>query len=384
MKILTNEQKDITILCKVVDNFGDIGVVYRLTRALKEIDKELKLRLVVSNLEAFSMMAKDIDKNKSIQEKYGFTIYDWNDNNICLQAFRQNPPHVILECFQCGRPDWLESLLFDEKIENIAHIINVEYLTAEDWADDFHLLKSATRSSRVKKVNFMPGFTNKTGGLTLDCDFVKSRNESFSKTVNKDLFTITIFSYERDFLPLVKAFEKYQKEKRNENPNFKIQVLLAAGKSLIPFEKAWNYANKPFEIKELPFMKQEEWDKELCLADFNFIRGEDSLSRACLAGHPFIWHAYPQEDEWQTVKAKALLERMKQYFSEEDFNIYSELMLEYNKDFPKLEKEEKLLLNLLEHIDSIKSAFFNFSEKLMENGNMAENLLDYISRLQFK
>nr|MCR5605898.1 elongation factor P maturation arginine rhamnosyltransferase EarP [Treponema sp.] len=335
-------------------------------------------------LESFSMMAKDIDKDLSVQEKYGFIIYDWNDDKTCLQAFRENPPHVILECFQCGRPEWLERLLFDEKIENISHIINVEYLTAEDWADDFHLLKSATRSARVKKINFMPGFTNKTGGLTLDKDFIKARKEGFSKIENKDLFTITIFSYERDFLPVVKAFEKYQNEKRKENPNFKIQVILAAGKSLIPFKNAWNHQNKPFEIKELPFLKQEDWDKELCFSNFNFIRGEDSLSRACLAGLPFIWHAYPQEDEWQTVKAKALLERMKEYFSEDEYKIYSELMLEYNKDFPNIEKEETLIFQILEHYNSIKKTFHIFSEKLIENGNMAENLLDYISRLQFK
>ena len=33
------EKLDITILCKVVDNFGDIGVVYRLARALSDLSK---------------------------------------------------------------------------------------------------------------------------------------------------------------------------------------------------------------------------------------------------------------------------------------------------------------------------------------------------------
>ncbi|MDE6349393.1 MAG: elongation factor P maturation arginine rhamnosyltransferase EarP, partial [Treponemataceae bacterium] len=44
------DTKNITILCKVVDNFGDIGFVYRLARALTERDGQLRLRLIVSDL----------------------------------------------------------------------------------------------------------------------------------------------------------------------------------------------------------------------------------------------------------------------------------------------------------------------------------------------
>ena len=72
-----------------------------------------------------------------------------------------------MECFQCGRPEWLEELLFSQQFNLNVQIVNVEYLTAESWADDFHLLKSGTRSAKIKKINFMPGFTKKTGGLIL-------------------------------------------------------------------------------------------------------------------------------------------------------------------------------------------------------------------------
>ena len=33
---------DITILCKVVDNFGDIGVVYRLARAIEDVKSKFE------------------------------------------------------------------------------------------------------------------------------------------------------------------------------------------------------------------------------------------------------------------------------------------------------------------------------------------------------
>ena len=40
---------DITLLCKVVDNFGDIGVVYRLARALKELSDAEECRNKFTN-----------------------------------------------------------------------------------------------------------------------------------------------------------------------------------------------------------------------------------------------------------------------------------------------------------------------------------------------
>ena len=45
---------EITILCKVVDNFGDIGVVWRLCKRLKEIDSDLKINLIVDDLFSFN------------------------------------------------------------------------------------------------------------------------------------------------------------------------------------------------------------------------------------------------------------------------------------------------------------------------------------------
>ena len=42
----------VDILCKVVDNYGDIGVVYRLAKALSALDPALKIRLSVDNLAA--------------------------------------------------------------------------------------------------------------------------------------------------------------------------------------------------------------------------------------------------------------------------------------------------------------------------------------------
>ena len=162
---------DITILCKVVDNFGDIGVVFRLAKSLLEVQKqnpdlfpEINIRIVTDNLKSFSLLEPKIDEKLDVQSVLGFQVFNW-ENEANLEHFQKNPPEVILECFQCGRPSWLETLLFDIKVQNIVQIVMIDYLSAEDYAETFHLLQSLTRSARVKKINFMPGFTQKTGGL---------------------------------------------------------------------------------------------------------------------------------------------------------------------------------------------------------------------------
>ena len=152
---------DITILCRVVDNYGDIGFVYRLARELSSLSsiEKTQIRLIVSDLKSFNAMAlpPGISTSLAVQNYNGWKVIDWN---ACAEGkceFTEQPPKIILECFQCGRPEWLDEILFSAQTTQTVQIVNVEYLTAEDWADDFHLLKSGTRSALVKKINFMPG-----------------------------------------------------------------------------------------------------------------------------------------------------------------------------------------------------------------------------------
>lgn len=422
---------DITILCKVVDNYGDIGFVYRLARTISKKEPSASLRIVVSDLLSFSKMAPGIDLLKAEQKYDGWTILDWNNSEVCTASFMARPLQIILQCFQCERPAWLDALLFGECASvqpRIVHIVNVEYLTAESWADDFHLLKSGTRSAFVKKVNFMPGFTDKTGGLVLDEPFLTYRAQSrdghaklrgaslkavapyFSEEecalfADQDVFTVLIFSYPRDFMPIVSALMRFQTAVQKTNHSFRIHVFAANGISLEPFKKAWSEQGRPFEITELPFIPQTVWDALLCMTDFSFVRGEDSLSRACLAGVPFVWHAYVQKDEFQLVKVEALLERMKPFFCRTDYETIRSFWLYYNrKESIALgteaaavvsglfaaggsenlaERQSELLFTFLMHLGTMKSGFRNFSDALVENGDLTESLLEYLKQLHF-
>ena len=43
----------IDIFCEIIDNFGDIGVVYRISKELKKIFQNVRIRIVLNRLEEF-------------------------------------------------------------------------------------------------------------------------------------------------------------------------------------------------------------------------------------------------------------------------------------------------------------------------------------------
>ena len=371
-----------------MDNYGDIGFVYRLARSLSDLAPEIKLRLVVSNLESFASMAPGLNPHKAVQEYRSWTVLDWNADDACRTEYTKNPPTLILECFQCSRPQWLDDMLFAPEWSREVQIVNIEYLTAETWADDFHLLKSGTRSALVKKVNFMPGFTQKTGGLVIDNEFASSLGDRDAALLRlkdcpeykeieqavcaEDVFCVSLFTYKRDLSPIVRALKK---------SSLKLCVFVAAGLSRDVFLEQWNKEGRPFKIIQLPYLEQESWDALLTLMDLNIIRGEDSFARACLCGKPFLWNAYVQDEELQLLKVGALLDRMESHFAEGDslFQNYRTLMLEFNRTQDiQSNKIEGSMMEFLGMYKTASECFADWGKTLLSNGNLTEKLLDFI------
>ena len=416
------DKNKIMILCKVIDNFGDIGVVYRLARALSDLRPNLELTLVVSNLESFHKMASQIDPTKKIQDFHykntTWKIVDWNleveNGKLKTESEKQKtendtdklstfhfPLSIILECFQCGRPDWLEEQLFAPEFTRTVQIIQIDYLTAEEYADEFHLLKSGTRKANIKKIFFMPGFTEKTAGLIINqvenlgataspsgvtpfahahCLHSVSATSGLH-TLAQPAFKIFFFAYEDDCSAVVKGIADFQNKMRETDSDFSVVVYLAEGKSSAPFEEKWKILNSPFKIVKIPFLQQEEFDYFITTMDFLFVRGEDSLARAALTGLPYIWQAYKQDENYQLVKVNALIDRMKDYFEPELFEPIQAFWQSYN-DYENATKSEPLTLMLLDSANhKNQKGFSDFAKKLHGNGNLAEHLLNYIDGL---
>ena len=372
----------ITVLCKVVDNYGDIGVCWRMCRRLKKIAPQNTISLVVDNFDTFEKIEPRVKRQnviarseatwQSIQIE-GIDIYNWHDDNNCHKIFSANDGErlsIILECFQCGRPDWMEKNLFEEKLKRTVQIIMIDYLTAEKYAEDFHCLKSLTRSAKVQKVNFMPGFTSKTGGLIIDDEW--SQLPEWNEKGPVLVFTYTMGT-----------------------------GLIKDSRSLNDGAGSLRLSKGPL-LKPLPYMNQPEWDKMMKQCSALIIRGEESMSRACLSGIPFIWQAYPQSEEYQLVKVKALLERMRGHFDEEAFEIVEKAWMSINsmslsgltrqshheRDSRVKHGNDSVLASwndsvasFLNTLPSLRPGFVSFAQSLRKNGDLCTNLMTFINKI---
>ena len=334
----------ITVLCKVVDNFGDIGTAWRLCRRLAKIQSQYKICLVVDDMNAYNIIAHGNSVIASSEASpviasaarqsttiEGIEVFQWQDNDFCHKIFSENDGErlgIILELFQCGRPDWMEHILFDAKLNRTVQIIMIDYLTAEKYAEDFHCLQSLTRSAKVKKINFMPGFTEKTGGLIIDDEWKE--------------------------LP---PYNKYG------------PVLEFTYKTKCAY----------LDNQRLPYMPQTQWDKMMKQCSVLFVRGEESMSRACLSGIPFVWQAYPQSEEYQLVKVRALLERMRPYFPPQDFEVVEKAWLTMNVEgsFDRLRDHTEFITNAPRLVPSFQS----FAFSLRKNGDLCTNLMTFIQKI---
>jgi uncharacterized repeat protein (TIGR03837 family) len=85
-----------------------------------------------------------------------------------------------------------------------------------------------------------------------------------------------------------------------------VDVFMAFGNAeLLNLQKqAWSN----LKLISLPFIPQDDFDYLLVECDFNVVRGEDSFVRAQLAGRPFIWNIYPQDDGAHLIKLQAFLD----------------------------------------------------------------------------
>ena len=246
----------VDILCRVVDNLGDIGFVYRLARALVELPDAPRLRLIVDDLSVFAGICPAVQADTAMQNVEGFLVVRWdNPGDAALEEFRCVRPRMVIECYACGRPEWFEAILFDPADTVPRHIVNLEYLTAESWALDYHLLPSLTRSPFVRKTIFMPGFQEGTGGLVQDKSFssLVSACSTAEGKINlrrdllqaggfsgsRDSHWVLVFSYEHDFSPIVADLAVFHAGRP-------ILAIIAPGRSAGPFLDAWNRGGMSF------------------------------------------------------------------------------------------------------------------------------------------
>ena len=159
------------IFCSVVDNYGDIGVTWRLARQLVA-EHDVAVRLWVDDLQAFVALCPEADATATQQWRQGVEVHLWPQEWEAAQV-----ADVVIEAFACKLP---EAYLLAMKARAVPALwINLEYLSAEDWVAGCHGLPSL-RPDGLKRMFFFPGFEKGTGGLLREADLI-ARRQAFER-----------------------------------------------------------------------------------------------------------------------------------------------------------------------------------------------------------
>ncbi len=288
------------IFCTVIDNHGDLGVCWRLTRQLRDAGQ--RVRLWVDDASALAWMAPTAHKEPGIE------IHPWADASQSSNLQAMPAADVWVEAFGCKLPEAFVAHGVATHPQQPAWI-NLEYLSAEDWVPRMHGLPSPLMSGPAKgwtKTFFYPGFTHDTGGLLRETDLLE-RQQQLNRTswrqqhapnLAPDGLLISLFCYEPAVLPQLLA-------QLVGTPH---HLLVTPGRPLAAVQRALAGMAVHPNWSALPYTDQNSFDEMLWACDLNFVRGEDSLVRALWAGQAFIWHIYPQDDNAHHAKLKAFLD----------------------------------------------------------------------------
>jgi uncharacterized repeat protein (TIGR03837 family) len=301
------------IFCQVIDNYGDIGVCWRLARQLAA-EHQVSVCLWVDDLVSLQRIFPEVNLHTGLQCFNSVEIRHWTK----LFPYA-SPADVVIEAFGCKLPE--NYLAAMAKADRKPVWINLEYLSAEHWVEGCHTLASPHPRLPLTKYFFFPGFTPATGGLLREQDLLARRDETqrspaaFWQRLNlpapgEHEAVISLFCYDNaPTANLLAAWEMSATPVRCLLPEGKALESIAAHFERPALAPGDTLQRGNLTLHVIPFLRQEDYDLLLWTCDCNFVRGEDSFVRAQWAGKPVVWQIYVQEENAHLVKLDAFLDR---------------------------------------------------------------------------
>ena len=386
---MLNDQRTTTlaIFCKVVDNFGDIGICWRLARQLRH-EHRIAVTLWVDDLASFRRIWPAVAVDAAEQAVDGVRVMHWTGQDgvfapaevadIVIEFFGVDiPPGYIAAMTQCEpRPVW----------------INYEGLSAEEWVEGCHALPSMHPRLKLTKHFFFPGFTNKTGGLLRERGLLDARDRfQADPAARRDFLarlavtqgemaaeTISLFCYPH--APLADIFAAWRDGDRQVTclvPQGVARDEVAAFLGTEPAPGAFATRGN-LALRVIPFLSQDDYDRLLWACDLNFVRGEDSWVRAQWAGRPFVWHIYPQDENLHHVKLRAFLQK---YAT--DLASLIDFSLRWNGADGEVPADWRGLWTLLQaDLATIAGRNAEWQAQMLANGDLVGNLLAFARSLR--
>jgi uncharacterized repeat protein (TIGR03837 family) len=303
------------IFCRVVDNYGDTGVCWRLARELAA-EHALDVTLWQDDLAPLARIAPGVACKLPMQRAMNVTIRRWSEPFADVEV-----ADVIIEAFGCGLPERYVAKMAERAAAPAWFVL--EYLSAESWVDRSHALASPHPRLPLSRRFWFPGFTERTGGLLRERGLLDARDRFVAASDEKRDFwaslsipptaanetRVSLFCYANPALPaLLDAWAL------GEVP---ITCIVPEGVAATELER-WTRGSPPrpgtsttrgaLTLRSIGFLAQDAYDRLLWACDANFVRGEDSFVRAQWAARPFVWHIYPQSEDAHLRKLDAFLD----------------------------------------------------------------------------
>ncbi|MDP4078888.1 elongation factor P maturation arginine rhamnosyltransferase EarP [Acidovorax sp. A1169] len=302
------------VFCQVIDNYGDIGVCWRLASQLAA--RGQRVRLWVDDASALAWMAP--------AGCPGVELRPWGG---AVPTAHEAAPGVLVEAFGCEIPEPFLAWAVERAQDRQPVWINLEYLSAEGYVERNHRLPSLIMSGPARgwtRWFFYPGFTPATGGLLREPGLLDQRPPGFAAAwragqppaTQQPERWMSLFCYEPAALPALLA----QAMQPGAIPT---RLLVTPGRATQAVQSALATLpaeHGPLQLQFLAPTDQQGFDDLLRASDFNAVRGEDSLVRALWAGRALVWHIYPQHDGAHHAKLAAFLDWLQAPATLRDFH----------------------------------------------------------------
>lgn len=369
------------IFCTVIDNYGDIGVTWRLARRLvHELGQQV--RLWVDDLESFSRIASMLDTTQAEQTLDDITICHWHSSLSTYDSL----PDVVIAAFGCNLPESYIDAMAQRQPRPVW--INLEYLSAEDWVERCHGLPSPHPRHPLTKYFFFPGFTAKTGGLLGEQNLLATRQQWQQDTLAQKAYwqqfnipekqpgecRVSLFAYENPAATdLLNSWVHSPYPVSCIVPTGKIlpDVCRALGQ---PLQAGQSMQKGQLTVHVIPMTDQNGYDLLLWSCDINFVRGEDSFVRAQWAGRPFFWHIYPQDEQAHLIKLDAFLS----HYTATVSPALQAAIYQSNHAWNLGQNMPEAWQNLGPHWAEWQKHSSLWAEKQLESGDLAERLVQFI------
>ena len=360
----------VDIFCSVIDNFGDIGVCWRLAQQLSS-EYHLQTRLFVDRVDVAS---------RFIPADYtGVDVIEWGEQIDYMSA-----ADIVVEAFACPLPEHVMAVIAKQR----SIWIDLEYLTAEDWALGCHAIPSKHPQYKIEKTLFFPGFEEKTGGLIRENDLIQRRDRFLSDEneqnewrlshklpkIDRNSLDISLFCYPTSInQEFFEGLASLGQQVRLFYPDKLVSTGFLNG--LTPNLEAYTF----------PFLPQKDYDYLLWTCDINYVRGEDSFVRAQWAGKPFYWSIYKQDKFAHIVKLQAFLEKMRPFFETESFERLANFHLLWNEGGDlHAGRLKNSVVETLSCFANLQKGAKQWSDYLIQQTNLAERLLAFCANHQVR